>query len=272
MFELRPAPAVAYGVYLPSATDRGVLKSMHKSRASQVGNATYRMSSPAMLPSLNHINNIHIFGVVPSLQGVPPRPRIKVLPPALPADDDMDTGDDGQDSSAGGMLDSAHRGRKRPASEQQPTEPVTPEQPPNHERRQKVGKTLESGSMDVDPNPAPATHQTEALSAPSEAGRQQDSEPTGAKDGISSGAGAGAVRDVVRQAPSASSRTVTTVTTVTSRAAAAEAGLLPLDDLEKQATVDSLFQLMESGEQIGVLVWELLMKMPTNAALLNTFR
>lgn len=47
---------------------------------------------------------------------------------------------------------------------------------------------------------------------------------------------------------------------------------LPLLELEKQSTVDTLFELMESGQSIGVLVWDLLMKMPTNMCLLQGFR
>lgn len=46
---------------------------------------------------------------------------------------------------------------------------------------------------------------------------------------------------------------------------------LPLLELEKQSTVDTLFELMESGQSVSVLVWDLLMKMPTNMRLYNGF-
>lgn len=46
---------------------------------------------------------------------------------------------------------------------------------------------------------------------------------------------------------------------------------LPLLELEKQSTVDTLFELMESGQSVSVLVWDLLMKMPTNMSLYNGF-
>lgn len=46
---------------------------------------------------------------------------------------------------------------------------------------------------------------------------------------------------------------------------------LPLLELEKQSTVDTLFELMESGQSVSVLVWDLLMKMPTNMRLFNGF-
>lgn len=46
---------------------------------------------------------------------------------------------------------------------------------------------------------------------------------------------------------------------------------LPLLELEKQSTVDTLFDLMESGHSVSVLVWDLLMKMPTNMRLYNGF-
>ena len=46
---------------------------------------------------------------------------------------------------------------------------------------------------------------------------------------------------------------------------------LPLLELEKQSTVDTLFELMESGQSVSVLVWDLLMKMPTNMELCNGF-
>lgn len=46
---------------------------------------------------------------------------------------------------------------------------------------------------------------------------------------------------------------------------------LPLLELEKQSTVDTLFELMESGQSVSVLVWELLMNMPTNMSLYNGF-
>lgn len=46
---------------------------------------------------------------------------------------------------------------------------------------------------------------------------------------------------------------------------------LPLLELEKQSTVDTLFELMESGQSVSVVVWDLLMKMPTNMSLYNGF-
>lgn len=46
---------------------------------------------------------------------------------------------------------------------------------------------------------------------------------------------------------------------------------LPLLELEKPSTVDTLFELMESGHNASVLVWDLLMKMPTNMSLYNGF-
>lgn len=52
----------------------------------------------------------------------------------------------------------------------------------------------------------------------------------------------------------------------------AVAAELPLLELEKQSTVDTLFELMESGEAISGLVWDLLMRMPTNMCLLQGFR
>lgn len=44
---------------------------------------------------------------------------------------------------------------------------------------------------------------------------------------------------------------------------------LPLLELEKESTVDTLFELMESGQSVSVLVWDLLMMMPTNMRLYN---
>ncbi|CAM9720773.1 unnamed protein product, partial [Choristocarpus tenellus] len=44
---------------------------------------------------------------------------------------------------------------------------------------------------------------------------------------------------------------------------------VPLHELESQRSLDTLFVLMESGHGIGRLVWELLMKMPTNQQLLE---